>query len=173
MWLTLVVGGAVVVVGVSAWVALSEYELWLRRSLAGAVAWLVWVSLMAGVVQFRLGFRMGAVEWLLWVSLVGKGMLFNSVFCLVVVGWHVWGSLVMIDVLFGGELVVIAVGWQVWVSLVASVVQFVLELTLVGGWSVGVDWVIGDSIGGNVLLMVVGAVVWLEWGSCVVVAIVG
>jgi hypothetical protein len=79
----------------------------------------------------------------------------------------------MIDVLFGGELVVIAVGWQMWASLVVSVVLFVLALTLVGGWSVGVDWVIGDSIGGNVLLMVVGAVVWLEWGSCVVVAIVG
>ena len=28
-------------------------------------------------------------------------------------------------------------------------------------------------MGGCVLLMVVGAVVWLEWGSCVVVAIVG
>ena len=159
--------------GVSVYVALSEYELWLRRSLVGFVAWLVWVSLMAGVLQLRLGLRMGAVGWLLWVLLVGRGMLFDSVFCLVVVGWHAWGSLVMIDVLFGGELVVIAVGWQVWVSLVASVVQFVLELTVGGGWLVGLDWAIGDSMGGNVLLMVVGAVVWLEWGSCVVVAIVG
>jgi hypothetical protein len=35
---TLVVVVAVVVVGVSVWVALSEYEVWLRRSLAGAVA---------------------------------------------------------------------------------------------------------------------------------------
>ena len=173
MWVTLVVGGVVFVVGVSVWVALSKYELWLRRSLVGFVALLVWVSLMAGVLQFRLGFRMGAVGWLLWVSLVGKGMLFDSVFCLVVVGWHVWGSLVMIDVLFGGELVVIAVGWQVWVSVVVSVVQFILELTLVGGWSVGVSRVIGGSMGGDVLLMVMGAVVWLEWGSCVVVAIVG
>jgi len=43
---------------------------------------------------------------------------------------------------------------------------------VVGG-AVVVDWVIGDSVGGSVLLMVVGAVVWLEWGSCVVVAIVG
>ena len=50
MWVTLVVGGVVVVVGVSVWVALLEYELSLRRSLAGLVAWLVWVSLMAGVV---------------------------------------------------------------------------------------------------------------------------
>jgi hypothetical protein len=112
VWVALVVGGAVVV-GVSVWVALSGYELWLRGSLAGAVAWLVWVSLMAGVVQFQmefrvvavgrllwiswlgsdvlveLGLRMGVVEWLLWVSLVVMGMLFNIVFCLVIAGWHV------------------------------------------------------------------------------------
>ena len=36
--------------GVSVWVALSEYELRLRRSLAGAMAWLVWMSLMASLV---------------------------------------------------------------------------------------------------------------------------
>ena len=66
----------------------------------------------------------------------------------------------MDDGLFSGELVVIAVGWQVWVSVVVSVVQFILELTLVGGWSVGVNWVIGGSMGGDVLLMVMGAVVW-------------
>ena len=53
MWVTLVVGGAVVVVGVFVWVALPEYELWLRRSLAGAVVWLVWASLVAEVVLFR------------------------------------------------------------------------------------------------------------------------
>ena len=35
-----------------------------------------------------------------------------------------------------------------------------------------VDWVLGDSMGGSVLLMVVGVAVWLECGSCVVVAIV-
>ena len=35
---TLVVVVAVVVVGVSVWVALSEYEVWLRRSLAGTMA---------------------------------------------------------------------------------------------------------------------------------------
>ena len=51
--------------GVSVWAALSEYVLWLRRSLAGAVARLVWVSLMAGVVQFRVGFGVVAVGWLL------------------------------------------------------------------------------------------------------------
>ena len=82
----MVVSGAVVVVGVSVWAARSEYVLWLRRSLAGAVAWLVWVSLMAGVVQFRLGFRMGAVGWLLWVSLVVGGVMFNAVFIVGVVG---------------------------------------------------------------------------------------
>ena len=68
MWVTLVVSGAVVVVGVSVWVALSGYELWLRRSLAGAVAWLVWVSLMAEVVLFRLWLRVVTVGWLLWVA---------------------------------------------------------------------------------------------------------
>ena len=58
---TLVVGGAaVVVVGV-----LAEFGLWLRRSLAGAVAWLVWMSLMVEVVLFRLGLRVVAVGWLL------------------------------------------------------------------------------------------------------------
>jgi hypothetical protein len=36
-----------------------------------------------------------------------------------------------------------------------------------------VDWGLRDSMGGSVLLMVVGVAVWLEWGSCVVVAIVG
>ena len=132
------------------WAALSEYVLWLGRSLTGAVAWLVWVSLMAGVVQFRLGFRMGAVGWLWWVSLVGKGMLFDLVFCLVAVGWRVWGSLVMDEGLVSEELVVIAVSWQVWVSVVVSIVQFILELTLVGEWSVGVNWVIGGSMGGDV-----------------------
>ena len=64
----MVVSGAVVVVGISVWVALSGYELWLRRSLAGAVAWLVWVSLMAEVVLFRLGLRVVTVGWLLWVA---------------------------------------------------------------------------------------------------------
>ena len=64
----MVVSGAVVVVGVSVWVALSGYELWLRRSLAGAVAWLVWVSLMAEVVLFRLWLRVVSVGWLLWVA---------------------------------------------------------------------------------------------------------
>jgi hypothetical protein len=54
VWVTLVVGGAaVVVMGVSVWVALSELESWLRRSLAGVVAWPVWMSLMAAVVLFR------------------------------------------------------------------------------------------------------------------------
>jgi len=47
---------------------LSGYELWLRRSLAGAVAWLVWVSLMAEVVLFRLWLRVVTVGWLLWVA---------------------------------------------------------------------------------------------------------
>ena len=65
MWVTLVVSDEVVDVGVSVWVALSEYELWLRRSSAGAVAWLVSVSLMAEIVLFRLGLRVVAVGWLL------------------------------------------------------------------------------------------------------------
>ena len=42
-----------------------------------------------------------------------------------------------------------------------------------GEWTVGVDWVIGDIVGGDVLSVVVGAVNWLEWGSCVVVTVVG
>ena len=50
---------------------------------------------------------------------------------------------------------------------------FYVQLGLEWGWSVGVNWVIGGSMGGDVLLMVMGAVVWLEWGSRVVVAIVG
>ena len=33
--------------------------------MAGAVAWLVWVSLVVEVVLFRLGFRVVAVGWLL------------------------------------------------------------------------------------------------------------
>jgi len=36
-----------------------------------------------------------------------------------------------------------------------------------------VDWGLGDSMGGSVLLMVVGVAVWLVCRSCVVVAIVG
>jgi hypothetical protein len=49
VWVKLVVGGAaVVVVGV-----LSVLGLWLRRSLAGAVSWPVWMSLVAEVVLFR------------------------------------------------------------------------------------------------------------------------
>jgi hypothetical protein len=68
VWVTWVVGGAVVVVGVSVWVALSGFKLWLGRSLAGVVVWLVWVSLMAEVVLFRLGLRVVAVGWLSWVA---------------------------------------------------------------------------------------------------------
>ena len=68
MWVTLVVSGAVVVVGVSVWVALSEYELWLRRSLAEAVAWMVCVSSMAEVVLLRLRLRVMVVGWLLWMA---------------------------------------------------------------------------------------------------------
>ena len=70
----------------------------------------------------------------------------------------------MIDVLFSGELIMVAAVWQVWESLVVSVVLFMLELTVVGGWSVKVVWVNGDSVGGDVLLVVMGAVAWLEWG---------
>ena len=66
MWDTLVVSEEVVDVGVSVWVALSEYELWLSRSWAGAVAWLVWVSLVAGVVLFSLG-----LEWWPWGGCCG------------------------------------------------------------------------------------------------------
>ena len=49
---------------------MSEYEVWLRGSLAGAVAWLVWVSLVVEVVLFRLGFRVVAVGWLLEGALI-------------------------------------------------------------------------------------------------------
>ena len=56
---------AVAGVDISVWVVVSEYVVWLRRSLAGAVAWLMWVSLMAEVVLFRLGLRVVAVGWLL------------------------------------------------------------------------------------------------------------
>ena len=68
MWVTLVVSSEVAVLCVSVWVALSEYELWLRRSWTGAVAWRVWLSLMAEVVLFRLWLRVVAVGWLLWVA---------------------------------------------------------------------------------------------------------
>ena len=37
-----------------------------------------------------------------------------------------------------------------------------------GEWSVKVDWVIEDIVGGDVLSVVVGTVDWLEWGSCVI-----
>ena len=43
---------------------------------------------------------------------------------------------------------------------------------MVGG-AVVVDWGLGDSMGGSVLLMVVGVAVWLECGPCVVVIIDG
>ena len=127
---------------------MSEYGLWLRRSLAGAVVWLVWVSLVAEVVLFRLGLRVVAVGWLLWVSL--------------------WVN----DVLLGLGLRCVAVGWQWWVSAAAGRVTggwllegafrsvavrrwrmycviLVVGLRLLGGW-------------GN------GAVEWLLWGVWVV-----
>jgi hypothetical protein len=63
-----VVVGAVAGVDVSVWVVVSEYVVWLRRSLAGAVAWLVWVSSWVGVVHFGLGLRVVAVGWLSWVA---------------------------------------------------------------------------------------------------------
>ena len=53
--------GAVAGVDVSVWVVVSEYVVWLRRSLAGTVAWLVWVSSLVGVVRFGLGLRVVAV----------------------------------------------------------------------------------------------------------------
>jgi hypothetical protein len=46
-------------------------------------------------------------------------------------------------------------------------------VTEVVGGAVVVDWGLEVSMGGSVLLVVVGVAVWLEWGSCVVVAIVG
>ena len=49
---------------------MSECEVWLRGSLAGAVAWLVWVLLVVEVVLFRLGFRVVAVGWLLEGALI-------------------------------------------------------------------------------------------------------
>ena len=60
--------GAVAGVDVSVWVVVSEYVVCLRRSLAGAVAWLVWVSSLVGVVRFGLGLRVVAVGWLSWVA---------------------------------------------------------------------------------------------------------
>ena len=60
--------GAVAGVDVSVWVVVSEYVVWLRRSLAGAVAWLVWVSSLVGVVRFGLGVRVVAVGWRSWVA---------------------------------------------------------------------------------------------------------
>ena len=63
-----VVVGAVASVDVSVWIVVSEYVVWLRRSLAGAVAWLVWVSSWVGVVHFGLGLRVVAVGWLSWVA---------------------------------------------------------------------------------------------------------
>jgi hypothetical protein len=49
-----------------------------------------------------------------------------------------------------------------------------LQLVNVAGrWSVRVDWVSGDSVSGDVLSVVMGAVDWLKWGSCVVVTVVG
>jgi len=79
-----VVVGVVAGVDVSVWVVVSEYVVWLRRLLAGAVAWLVWVSSLVGVVWFGcmevgwvfgvilgvgvLSLVVGAVGWLLgWV----------------------------------------------------------------------------------------------------------
>jgi hypothetical protein len=47
-----VVVGAVASVDVSVWIVASGYVVWLRRSWAGAVAWLVWVSSLVGVVRF-------------------------------------------------------------------------------------------------------------------------
>ena len=56
--------GAVAGVDVSVWVVVSEYVVWLRRTLAGAVAWLVWVSSWVGVVRFGLELRVVAAGWL-------------------------------------------------------------------------------------------------------------
>ena len=46
----------------------------------------MWVSLLAGVVLFRVKLVLLAVGWLWWVSLVVGGVLFNSVFVVGVVG---------------------------------------------------------------------------------------
>ena len=69
MWVAWLVAGAVANVGVSVWVVVSECVVWLRGSLTGAVAWLVWVSSLVGVVRFGLGLRVVAVGWLSWVAL--------------------------------------------------------------------------------------------------------
>ena len=57
-WVAWVMVGAVASVDVSVWIV----ALW-----AGAVAWLVWVSLV-GVVCFGLGVRVVAVGWRSWVA---------------------------------------------------------------------------------------------------------
>ena len=64
----MVVVGAVASVDVSVWIVASEDVVWLRRSWAGAVAWLVWVSSLVGVVRFGLGVRVVAVGWRSWVA---------------------------------------------------------------------------------------------------------
>ena len=102
MWVTWVVCGTVVVMGVSVWVALSECEVWLRGSLAGAVAWLVWVSLVVEVGLFRLGFRVVAVGWPLGGALIRVAVRRCRMCCIMLVAG-------------GGFILALgcgAVGWQ-------------------------------------------------------------
>jgi hypothetical protein len=104
--------------GVSVWVALSECEVWLRGSLAGAVAWLVSVSLVVEVGLFRLGFRVVAVGWPLGgalfrvavrrcrmccIMLVAGGGFILALGFGVVEGWVVGFLLVRLPGVMGGK----------------------------------------------------------------------
>ena len=90
---------------------------------------------MVSVVLFKLELRAGAVGWLLLVSLVMGGVLFMSGHIVGGVDWHELVALLVDDGLFKVELMTVAVGWQLWVSLMVVVVLFKLELMVgaVGG----------------------------------------
>ena len=53
--------------------------------MAGAVAWLVWVSLVVEVVLFRLGFRVVAVGWLLEGALIRVAVRLCRMCCIMLV----------------------------------------------------------------------------------------
>ena len=65
-----------------------------------AMGWQLWIAVMVGVVQFKIGLRMGAVCWLLVVSWLENDVLFKFGFRLVAVGWQLWRSLMVEGVLF-------------------------------------------------------------------------